>query len=158
MQSAIRRRGTGGPATDAWTATWGKAGAFETNEDELVAARRRRDSARGRHSRSRSSSRCRRAGRRGLWAPVFVPFVPAAGGARVPPVVEVGSFRILFRGDSDERASLAGVRWLRHRLRVCMEAEVAALRAAAFAGSLGPASARFKRIDAGKFAAKAKQA
>ncbi len=46
----------------------------------------------------------------GLRAPVFVPFDPAAGGARVPPVVEVGSFRILYTNNGLNIAEGAGRR------------------------------------------------
>ena len=67
----------------------------------------------------------------GLWRPVFVPFDPTAGERESPPVIEVGKFRILSWGDSDVPTSLLGVRWLRPRLRLAMEAELEGYRATA---------------------------
>ena len=67
----------------------------------------------------------------GLWRPVFVPFDPTAGERESPPVIEVGRFRILSWGDSDVPTSLLGVRWLRPRLRLTMEAELEGYRATA---------------------------
>ena len=93
-----------------------------------------------------------------------MPFDPKAGEKESPPVIEVGKLRILSWGNSEVPTSLLGVRWLRPRLRVAMEAELEGYRATAgpkgvpasdAVADFGPAGGKGKQKAKEKLAEKA---